>query len=161
MYRPPLVPHDFAIPDLVTANFRLEPLGLRWLAEDFAAVTDTIDHLDGKVMPPSAMADAPAFTIEDDLIELAWHQREFRTRQSFAWIAVDLETMRSRGCAYLFGSPHPDEDAVGFVWARWDPDEPTADEHLYSSVRKWVTDQWPLRNVGWPGRSVPWDEWLR
>jgi hypothetical protein len=159
VFAPPLVRADFEIPEYADADVQLVPLGLRWLREDYAAICDSCDHIDGKVTPPTGNS-LRGFTIEDDLLEVAWHEREFRMRTSFAWMVMDTDRTRSLGCGYLFASPVPEEDAVGAAWGRWDPSDPGRDGRIYELFRSWVESAWPFEHVAWPGRTTPWNDWL-
>ena len=97
-------PHpDFAGIDLPRecdlGGFRLTPLSPDHVEEDYAAVMSSADVLRG------LFDDWPdGLTLEDDLIDLAWHEREFTTRRSFAWIIRDGEGSYL-GCAYVFPAP--------------------------------------------------------
>jgi hypothetical protein len=160
MYIQPLVPPDFVVPTLATPAYRLEPLTNRWVIEDFAAIIESFPHLDGLIGPPGSLPDDGAYTLEVNVIELGWHEREFRTRHSFAFAAITHDDRREVGCMYLYPSPVPGEDAVGISWARWDPDDPGADARFFQEFREWVARDWPFGLVVYPGRTVPWDQWL-
>ena len=156
----PLVPDDFEIPAFSTGTYRLEPLTNRWVIEDFAAIIESFPHIDGLIGPPGSIPERGTYTLETNVIELAWHEREFRTRQSFAFAAITHDNTREVGCVYLYPPPTPREDAVGISWARWDPDDPDADARFFAEFRAWVARDWPFANVAYPGRSIPWDTWL-
>jgi hypothetical protein len=156
----PLVPNDFDIPPLSVDRYRLEPLTNRWVLEDFAAIIESLPHLDGLIGPPGS-APAPAeYTLETNVLELAWHEREFRTRHSFAFAAITHDDQREVGCMYLYPSPRPDEDAVGISWARWDPADPDGDARFFDEFRSWVEREWPFTPVAYPGRCISWADWL-
>lgn len=57
-------------------------------------------------------------TLEQNLIDLGWHQKEFQTRRSFAYTVVSLDESMVLGCVYLNPSSKRDYDAVAFLWAR-------------------------------------------
>jgi hypothetical protein len=107
-------PHpDFAgrIPprsaDLVL--FRLAPLAPDAAEEDFAVVTRSAPVLRGFFGN-----DWPdGLTLTDNRIDLAWHEREFTTGRSFAWILRD-PTEAYLGCAYVF--PEPGERLRGHIY---------------------------------------------
>ena len=157
---PPLVPDDFEIPTLATDAYRLEPLTNRWVVEDFAAIIESFPHIDGLIGPPGSIPEPGAYTLETNVIELAWHEREFRTRSSFAFAAITHDDTREVGCVYLYPPSAPAEDAVGISWARWDPNDPEADARFFAEFRDWVARDWPFAAVSYPGRTVPWSEWL-
>jgi hypothetical protein len=77
--------------------FRLTPLSIAQVDEDFAAVTASAHVLRGVFG-----GDWPiGLTLEDNLIDMGWHEREFTARRSFAWIVRDAEGTYL-GCAYLY-----------------------------------------------------------
>jgi hypothetical protein len=156
---PPLVPPDFVIPALVTPAYRLEPLTNRWVIEDFAAITESFPHVDGLIGPPGNIPAPGEYTLETNVNELAWHEREFRTRHSFAFAAITHDDTSEVGCMYLYPSHHPEEDAVGISWARWDPTDPGTDARFFDDFRSWVEREWPFDNVAYPGRTIPWEKW--
>lgn len=78
----------------------MAPLARSDLDEDFAAVTRSAGLLRGLFA-----GDWPAgLTREDDLLDLAWHEREFALGRSFAW-TLRLADGTHAGCAYLFPAP--------------------------------------------------------
>jgi hypothetical protein len=163
MFHRPLVPADFAIPTLSTDAYRLEPLTNRWVIPDFAAITESFPYLDGLIGPPGSIPADGEYTLETNVIELAWHEREFGQRTSFAFAAIAPDNKRELGCMYLYPSPHADEDAVGISWARWSPTDPdfsATDQRFFDEFRSWVEREWPFATVVYPGRTVPWEKWL-
>jgi hypothetical protein len=160
VFRTPLVPDDFELPTLSTDAWRLEPLDLRWLVQDYAALVVSWEHLDGLMVPPGTLGPITDLSMEMDVIELGWHAREFATRRSFAYVAMSHDDTTALGYAYVYASPYADEDAAILTWARWDEADPRADERLYEQIRAWIATEWPFANAVFPGRSVPWDEWL-
>jgi len=160
MYPRRFVPPGFEVPALRTERFELAPLGLADLVADYEALMATGDRLDGLLLPPGWIGDVTAFTLADDIVELGWHEREFRTQASFAFIARDLVGTRSLGCAYINPTDRVGYDAEVLTWGRWDPAEPDLDPHLFDTVRTWVHTAWPFQRPAFPGREIPWDDWL-
>jgi len=159
-FRKPLIPFDLEIPTLRTERYRLEPLTMRWLIQDYAAVASSWHTLDGKMVPPGTLGPITDLSIEQDVVELGWHEREFTTRRSFAFIAMSHDDTTSLGYCYIYASPRTDEDAAILTWATYDPADPGADERLYDELHAWIHDAWPFANPVFPGRSVPWETWL-
>ena len=89
---------DTTLPrDADLGAFRLTPLSVAQVDEDFDAVTASVRVLsgfDGGNWPEG-------LTREDNLIDMGWHEREFTTRRSFAWIIRNREG-KYLGCAYLY-----------------------------------------------------------
>ena len=83
MYDRPIVPKDFIVPEfLKTSEFILKPLTIGYLIKDFDAVMSSIEHLSGLMDPNDRWP--IGLTIEENLVDLGWHQREFTLRHSFA-----------------------------------------------------------------------------
>ncbi len=95
-------PHpDFADCDLPRhidlAGFVLTPLSPEHAVEDFEAVRGS-----EAVMQGVFGGDWPVgLTLEDNRIDLAWHEREFTARRSFAWILRD-DAQTYLGCVYIY-----------------------------------------------------------
>ncbi len=81
-----LVPASFVVPErLETADFVIRKLTFRDAELDYRAVMANIDIIRktrGGDWPPAGL------TLEDDRIDLAWHQREFERRSSFAYAVM-------------------------------------------------------------------------
>lgn len=95
-------PHpDFAErappPEAQLDAFRLTPLSPDAVDEDLAAVLGServLKGIFGGTWPEG-------LTRAANLIDLAWHAREFVARRSFAWILRDADG-QYLGCAYLY-----------------------------------------------------------
>jgi hypothetical protein len=91
--------------------FRLAPLGPDVTEEDFAAVTGSVGVLRGLFGN-----DWPdGLTLEEDRIDLAWHEREFTLARSFAWVLRDGGGVYL-GCAYVFPAPGERGRGQVFMW---------------------------------------------
>jgi hypothetical protein len=151
MYRRRLVPDDFVVPlKLETSEFRLRPLTINDVIKDFDAVMTSVDHLrtifnDGTDWPDG-------LTLEDDLIDLGWHHREFTIRHSFAYTVVSLDERRCLGCVYIYPSSDPGHDAEAFYWARQSELASGLEERLGATFRDWLKRDWPFKRVAYPGR---------
>jgi hypothetical protein len=145
---------------LVHDRFRLEPLGPEHLEIDYEGIVASADHLDGTMMPTGWMSGDFNFTLDDDVTELHWHAREFRTKSSFAFIAVDSGQHRSLGCAYVNPSERAGFDAEVTCWGRWMDEDPEWDATFFSTIEQWVESQWPFERVVYPGRSISWSDWM-
>ncbi|MEO1089367.1 MAG: GNAT family N-acetyltransferase [Pseudomonadota bacterium] len=157
-YRRPLLP-DGVVPPLVLegAGFRLRPLTIHDLVRDYDAVMSSVDRLRGAMDPSSAWP--VGLTLEDDLIDLAWHQREFTLGHSFAYSVVSPDEVRCLGCAYVYPSDRWGFDAMAFYWVRASEAATGLDERLGVAFRAWLRDDWPLDTIAFPGRDVAWADW--
>ena len=81
----PFIPTDFKVPDkLENQHFRLRMLTVNDVVKDYDAVMTSIDHLQG-VFGPKSKWPRKELTLEKDLIDIGWHQKEFPRSSSFAY----------------------------------------------------------------------------
>ena len=131
-----------------TDRYRLRMLTVHDVVKDYDAVMSSVDHLKGVLDPDSSW---PAgLSLEQDLIDLGWHQKEFQRRSSFAYTVMSLDEQRCIGCIYIY--PSTEADAEVFFWVRSDQFE-TLDENLNQTVRDWMSESWPFGKVQYPGRE--------
>ena len=150
MYNRRIIPDDFTPPALhLGAGFHLRMLSIHDAVKDFAAVMTAGDRLKGAMTPGGTWPDG--LTLEENLIDLAWHQREFTIGHSFAYTVMTDDESRCLGCCYIYPSDWPGYDAVAFYWAR----DPSFDATLGTAFRDLVA-QFPFNRVAFPGRDQPW-----
>jgi len=158
MYGRPLVPEDFTVPTGFDGpGYRLRMLSIDDLEKDFEAVMASAGRILGLFDPASSWPEG--LDLKEDLIDLAWHQREFTLRRSFAYTVVSKDETRCLGCVYFFPSASPRYDAVAFYWVRSGEDADQRDVELGARVRHWLATDWPFKSVAFPGRDIPWQEW--
>jgi len=146
---PPLVPREFEIPvGMETGRYRLRMLTVHDVVKDYDAVMSSVDHLRGVLDPDSNWPEG--LSLEQELIDLGWHQKEFQRRSSFAFTVMTLDEQRCLGCIYIY--PSTEADAKVFLWVRKDEFE-ALDEHLNQTVRNWMSENWPFGKVQYPGRE--------
>jgi len=79
------IPADFEIPIVLeNDHFRIRTLTVNDVIKDYDAVMSSLNHLQGIFGPNSTWPEAD-LTLEQDLIDLGWHQKEFQIRSSFAY----------------------------------------------------------------------------
>jgi hypothetical protein len=148
---------DFEVPELLeTSRFRLRPLTIHDLVRDYDAVMTSREHLWEQFgqawrWPPEHL------TLEQDLIDLAWHQKEAQRRSSFAYVVMRPDERVQLGCVYIVPSHKPGVDAAAALWVRASEMAGDLDDVLHVTVRGWLADSWPFARVAWPGRELPWD----
>ncbi len=154
----PFVPSEFNIPStLETKNYRLRMLTVHDLVKDFDAIISSSDKL-REVWPAS---DWPlGLTLEENLVDLGWHQREFTTRRSFAFTVVTPDETRVLGCVYINPTRKKNYDAEIYLWTRTSEKatDPT-DAQLMNTVENWVAREWPFVSPAFPGKKIPWNVW--
>ena len=155
----PFVPDDFEIPErLETDELRLRMLTVNDVVKDFEAVVTSAEHLK-KVFPDNSWPDG--LTLEQDLIDLGWHQKEFQNRTSFAYTVVNPSESRVLGCVYINPARRVGYDAVVLLWARQSELDGGLEERLAEAVRQWIAKEWPFRRVAYLGREISWEDYLK
>lgn len=86
------IPANFKIPkELVTSRLRLRMLSVSDLVKDYDAVMSSIEHLQ-KTKPFGPNQKWPiGLTLEQNLVDLGWHQKEFQMSSSFAYTVMSLD----------------------------------------------------------------------
>lgn len=139
-----LVPDDFTVPVLLeTDRFRLRPLVISDVVKDY-------DAMMSRVEPDLTL------TIEQNLADLGWHQVEFSRRTSFTFTVMNFDESQCLGCVYIYP---PRESEAGFdarvhFWVRKSEWERGLDPILFSTVKQWIAEQWPWKQVTFPGRDA-------
>jgi len=154
----PLVPADFKVPaKLETAEFRLRMLAVSDVVKDYDAVMSSTAHLQalfgGKW--PGGM------TLEENLVDLGWHHKEFLRRTSFAYTVVALDESRVLGCVYINPTRKRGYDASVSLWARASELDGGLEARLEAAVKTWIAQEWPFQNVAYPGRGVSREEYQK
>ena len=122
--------------------YRLTLLGVDVVEEDYAVVMESAAELEGFFGDrwPRGL------TLEENRIDLAWHQREFDQGRSFAWVVRDpargAPPGRYLGCAYVFPGWAPDAPMTLFWWLRTGEEGHAA--ALDAALRDWLAGpDWP------------------
>ncbi len=148
-----LVPDDFEVPQVLDRErFRLRMLTIHDVVKDYDAVMSSIDHLQG-VFGERSSWPSPSLTLEQDLIDLGWHQKEFRKRTSFTYTMMSRDEKRCLGAVYFYPSADAASDVDVYLWVRADEVAGGLDGELFATVRWWVQQSWPFRRVRYPGRE--------
>ena len=154
----PLVPDDFNVPDkLENEYFTIRMLMVNDVVKDYDAVMTSIEHLH-RMFPSSSWPSAD-LTLEQDLIDLGWHQKEFQKRSSFAYTVVANDESRVLGCLYIDPTNNDDFDAEIYMWVRESEFAKGLDSILFNSVKEWINKDWPFKRVAYPGRTIKWEDW--
>ncbi len=153
----PFVDPDFAVPQrLETAEFRLRMLTINDVVKDYDAVVSSAEQLE-TISPGPGWPDG--LTLEQNLIDLGWHQKEFQLRSSFAYTVVTLDESKVIGCVYINPTAKLGYDAEVYLWARESTLGSSADTSLFEIVEDWLAEEWPFENVAFPGREIDWESW--
>jgi hypothetical protein len=111
-------PHPAFADREIPREAALGPFRLHWLTvadteEDYAAVMESAAALSAQ----SHDGWPRGLTLEENRIDLAWHQREFTARRSFAWIIRDPGGAYL-GCAYVYPAIDGTPQAEVRFWFR-------------------------------------------
>lgn len=155
----PFVSLDFKIPEkLETEKFRLRMLTVNDVVKDYEAVMTSVNHLKG-IFGPKSTWPSKDLTLEQDLIDLGWHQKEFQRRTSFAYTVINLEESRCLGCVYIDPCNKTGYDAEVYLWVRKSEFKNGLDPILFNTVKNWLEEEWPFKKVAYPGREIDWSTW--
>ena len=155
----PFVPADFDVPgELENEHLRLRTLTVNDVVKDYDAVMSSREHLQG-VFGPRSQWPSEDLSLEQDLIDLGWHQKEFQRRSSFAYTVVSLDESEVLGCVYIYPSSRKEYDSVIIMWVRKSAFQKGLDPVLFDSVKSWIDQEWPFSKVAYPGREITWDQW--
>ena len=153
----PFIPDDFEVPiTLETKEYRLRMLSINDVDMDYEAVMSSANHL-SQVWPDSNWPEG--LTLEQNLIDLAWHQKEFQRRTSFAYTMVTLDEKKVIGCVYFYPTSKLGYDTEVFMWVRESELTTGLDSRLFETVRIWLKDDWLFENPAFPGRLISWEDW--
>jgi hypothetical protein len=148
-----LVPADFSPPaPPATARFHLRPLTIHDVVRDYDAVMTSQPELWQRFGVLWGWP-APDLSFEQDLIDLAWHQKEAQRRQSFAYAVMESTGSQQVGCAYVDSPITPGYEAAVLYWVRTSVLESGLEAELGQTLRQWIHDHWPFNRVEYPGRE--------
>ena len=153
-----LVPSTFEVPStLETRAFRLRMLTVNDVVKDFDAVMSSTEKL-CDLWPNTIWP--KGLTVEQNLIDLAWHQKEFQRRTSFTYTVVELDESRVIGCVYIYPCSKTGFDAQVYFWTRSGEQNPNVKPNLLEiTLKDWLKRVWPFKAPAFPGLDIPWDEW--
>ena len=148
------VPVDFAVPDgLVTdQGFRLAPLGPQHNEADYAAWTNSIEHI--RATPGFIGRSWPhPMPLEDNLRDLEQHAQDFAERRGFTYTVLDADSDEVIGCVYIYPpkGQGPDGGTEGMraatvqSWVR--ADRAQLDSVVYDAVLAWLERDWPFQSI--------------
>jgi hypothetical protein len=154
----PFVPADFVVPEpLVTEQFRLEPLGPQHNAEDYAAWTSSVEHIEAT--PGFAGRGWPhPMELADNLRDLEGHAQDFSNRRGFTYTVISTGAGEIIGCVYIYpprgespGGSAGERRANVSSWVR--ADHAPLDPELYRTVLAWLERDWPFTAIEYAPRS--------
>tara|TARA_Y100001960_G_C14445667_1_gene714779 strand:- start:131 stop:559 length:429 start_codon:yes stop_codon:yes gene_type:complete len=131
------------------------------LVKDYDAVMSSAEHLRNTFSAISGSDWPDGLTLEEDLIDLGWHQREFTLRYSFAYTVLSPDETRCLGCVYINPCRKIGYDAEVSMWVRTSELVNDLDFELYTFVKTWIDEAWPFTRPAYPGREIPIEDWTK
>ena len=146
------LPRSFPLP-----SFTFTKLSPKEIKQDYDAVTSSTEILKGLFG-----TDWPTgLTKENNMLDLAWHEREFTLRRSFSWIVRDKDNSNGGdgnggnggkylGCAYLFPEQGKRGVCKAVTWIRTLPREEDREqllEKLNMEFKNWLKEKIPKIRV--------------
>ena len=151
------IPKNFKVPtNLETGIFYICQLDINVANLDYEAVMYSADELQGIFgrdfcWPKSDM------TLEESIISLKVHEREFETKKAFAYSVLNTDKSKCFGSIYIDPSRSEQFDCEVYFWIR--SDSVTLEEKLFKVVSWWLQNQWPFKKIAYPGRLISWENW--
>lgn len=130
---------DTTLPRQATLGaYQLGPLGPAQAEEDFAVVTASEQVLTGVFGNPWPIG----LTLDENRIDMGWHDREFTARRSFAWIIRDTQNAYL-GCAYLYPAIGATGHGQVVTWIRDCPDRLSQLAKFNTVFQTWLAPYLP------------------
>lgn len=143
----PFLPRNFEVPALVeTAHFRMRSITIHDAFKDYDAVMSSRAHLWQRFGEAWGWP-ADDLTLEQNIVDLGWHQKEFQLRSSFDYAVMSPDEKRLLGCVYVDPPQQPGMDAEVWFWARASELESGLETELESFLTGWLRQAWPFRRV--------------
>jgi len=151
------VPMTFEIPkSLTTDHYRLEILTPGVAELDFDAVMSSKARL-RSIFEENSDWPEDNMSLDDNIRDLLQHEKEFISRQAFAFTVLTLTKDECIGCVYFNPSTVSEFDCEVYLWLR--DSEIRLDTNLFENVKQWLVNHWPFKRIAFPGREISWDNW--
>lgn len=138
MYSPKLFPSMASPPTgFELAGIVVEPLSLSHVVIDFEAVYVSKHKLLNKYKSPNQWP--LNITLHDNLVDLGWHEKEFRDGASFAYTITNQNRTKCYGCIYII--PTEQSPTLSF-WLRSDGEAPFDETSFEVHISDWLASAW-------------------
>ena len=138
---------------LETERVRLRPLTIHDAVKDFDAVMTSRAEI-WELFGPGSGWPAETLSLEQDLIDLAWHQKEFEIGGSYTYTVEALDRAQVLGCVYIFPPTQAGVDADVFYWVRSSERAGGLPEHLWKHLRRWMGNDWGFKRLALNGGGI-------
>jgi hypothetical protein len=141
------LPTAFELPRAAeTARFRLRPITIHDAFKDYDAVMSSRERLWQRF--GAAWGWPPAdLTIEQNIVDLGWHQKEFQLRSSFDYALMSLDEARLLGCVYVDPPEDAAVDAEVWFWVRDSEIASGLEAEVEAFLGPWLGAHWPFATV--------------
>lgn len=146
----PWIPVPSIPRQLETPRCRLRPLTIHDAVKDFDAVMTSRAEI-WEVFGPGTGWPAETLSLEQDLIDVAWHQKEFDIGGSYTYTVEALDGSQVLGCVYIFPPTQAGCDADVVHWVRTSELAGGLQAHLWEHLRHWLRSEWNFKRVALPG----------
>ncbi|MBM7074009.1 hypothetical protein JQC92_18550 [Shewanella sp. 202IG2-18] len=151
------VPNTFTVPETYNANsFSFVPLSNKVVEQDYEAVMSSVQKLKG-IFGKGSNWPSDGLTLAKNKEDMKVHEREFRQREAFAYSIFDVNKTKCLGTAYIDPSPSVEFESMVHFWIREDSSH--LESELADTIKYWLEDAWPFKNVAYPGRDIAWSKW--
>ena len=99
-------------------------------------------------------------TAEQDREDLAHHEAEIATHESFNYALFDEGETALLGCVYIDPTDKAGADADISWWVVDELVGSPVEAALDELVPRWIAESWPLRKPRYIGRDLSWADWL-
>jgi hypothetical protein len=154
------LPQGFTPPTKLTReDIVARPLTRQDLDDDLAGVNSSLEIIRqtrGGSWPEEELNG------EFDLLDLAWHEREFRDHNSFAYVVYDTSGLYI-GCFYLY--PMGERTALTNELLKYDVDaswwvtasayEKGYYDKLYVGLKEWLESSFPFKQIYYSNKEIP------
>jgi hypothetical protein len=149
-----VAPAELTFDDIIA-----RPLSRADLKDDLQAVNSSIEVIQntrGGSWPTEQLSE------EFDLLDLAWHEREFRDANSFAYVVYNT-AKQYVGCFYLYGLGHRTElteellsyDVDASWWVSTEAYDQGYYPKLYRALQEWLPEKVGLGKVYYSNKQMP------
>lgn len=156
---PNLITQETRVPQQVTTDsFVIRPLTITDAEPDYTAVMESRDRISNTFGPDNPWPSS-TLTLEQNRIDVAWHQKEHQRRDAFTYTVYDPETETELGCLYIQPTQVIQYDAVVYFWTAETADQRNLTIKIADTIRQWISNDWPFEKITYPGRDIQWADW--
>ena len=149
--------------DTVFEGHAVRMLGIDDMPLDYTAYMSNIPHIAGTLQGPNFSSGwpHPAITLDLAFADMCWSEWQHAVpREQFSLGIFTADGTEEVGCLYLSSTDRRGYDVEVSFWFVAAMSRRGADERFPAFVRAWLAAKWPFRSPAFPGREIPWDEWL-